>query len=51
MLLLAMVHRQKRRTVFALGVDLDQDLLCAHDLDDLTNVGARLLEQAQLLTQ
>ena len=38
-------------TVFAFGMHLDQDLLCAHDLDDLTNVGAGLLEQAQFFTQ
>jgi hypothetical protein len=38
-------------TVFAFGMHLDQDLLCAHDLDDLTHIGSRLLEQAQLLAQ
>lgn len=40
-----------RRTVFAFGMHLDQDLLCAHDLDNLTHVGARLLKQTQLLAQ
>jgi hypothetical protein len=39
------------RTVFAFGMHLDQDLLCAHDLDNLADVGARLLKQAQLLAQ
>ena len=38
-------------TVFAFGMHLDQDLLCAHDLDNLTYVGSRLLEQTQLLAQ
>lgn len=38
-------------TVFAFGMHLDQDLLCAHNLDDLTHIGSRLLEQAQLLAQ
>jgi len=33
------------RTVFAFGMHLDQDLLCAHDLDNLTHVRSRLLEQ------
>lgn len=30
---------------------LDEDLLGAHDLDDLADVGARLLQQAQLVSE
>lgn len=40
-----------RRTIFAFWVHLDEDLLGAHDLDDLTDIGARLLQQAELFSQ
>ena len=39
------------RHVFALGVNLDEDLFPAHKLDDLADVRAGLLQQLQLLTQ
>lgn len=39
------------RTVFPLGVHLDEHLLGAHHLDDLADVRARLLQQAQLLPE
>ena len=39
------------RTVLPLGVNLHEDLLRAHDLDNLPHVRARLLQQAQLFTQ
>lgn len=32
-------------------MNLDQDLFCAHDLDDFADVGARLLQQPQLLPE
>ena len=32
-------------------MDLDQDFLGAHNLDDLSDVGTRLLQQAKLLPQ
>lgn len=35
--------------VFALGIDLDQDLLLTHLLDDLSDVRTRLLQMIQLL--
>jgi hypothetical protein len=38
-------------TVFALRVHLDEYLLCAHDLDDLSDVGPRLLQQTELFSQ
>lgn len=38
-------------TIFALGVHFDQDLLGAHDLDDFTDIGPRLLEKAKLFAQ
>lgn len=30
---------------------LDEHLLCAHNLDDLTNIGTRLLKQAELFSE
>ena len=30
---------------------LDEHLLCAHDLDDLANIGTRLLKQAELFSE
>ena len=38
-------------TIFALRVHFDEHLLRAHDLDDLTNVGPRLLQQTELFSQ
>ena len=37
--------------VFALRVDLDEYLFCAHHFHDLADVGARLLEQAEFLAE
>mmetsp|Transcript_13197 Transcript_13197/g.33484 ORF Transcript_13197/g.33484 Transcript_13197/m.33484 type:complete len:417 (-) Transcript_13197:74-1324(-) len=37
--------------VFALGVDLDENLLLGHHLDDLADVGAGLVEKDQLLSK
>lgn len=40
-----------RLTVFSFGVHLYKNLLGAHDFDDFTNVGARLLEESKLLAE
>jgi hypothetical protein len=40
-----------RHTVFALWVHLDQHLFCAHDLDDLSDIRAWLLEETKLFSQ
>ena len=36
---------------FALRVDLDEDLLLVHGLDDLPDIAALFLQQLQLLSQ
>jgi hypothetical protein len=35
--------KMQRPTVFALGLNLNENLLFTHDLDDLSDVGTRLL--------
>ncbi|KAI6764693.1 hypothetical protein HG531_012580 [Fusarium graminearum] len=42
---------QVHRTIFAFWVHLDENLLGAHNLDDLTNIGSGLLQQTQLFSQ
>lgn len=38
-------------TILALWLDLDQHLLLAHHLDNLSNIASRFLQNLQLLTQ
>ena len=40
-----------RLTVFALGLNLDENLLLAHHFDDLSDVRPGLLQELQLLPQ
>ncbi|MBE3047398.1 hypothetical protein IMZ48_33770 [Candidatus Bathyarchaeota archaeon] len=40
-----------RLTILPLGMHLDEDLLGAHHLDNLAHVGARLLQETELLAE
>lgn len=44
-------YQKRTHTVFALGVNLNQHLLGTHHLDDLSDVGTGLLQQAQLFAE
>jgi hypothetical protein len=39
----------RTRTVFALRLDLDQDLALAHDLYDLAHIAARFVQELEFL--